>query len=202
MTQLGMLDVPNGPDVTLHCGVFERWNATKMRDVCNVEQFWIDMRGQRIPRPRLEQWFHDDLDRRYKFGGGDPIPPQPFPEELAVMRSMVQEMTGESFDSCFVNVYRGPSDSIDWHSDDQEWIGPVIASVSLGAVRDCQLRLKNRAGTRTRKPKPGSKIHSYRLGHGDLLVMPAGTQEKWLHRVPKQTRSCGMRFSATFRQTV
>lgn len=42
----------------------------------------------------------------------------------------------------------------------------------------------------------------YHLGDGDLLVMKAGVQEKWLHRVSREPHVTRPRLNLTFRQTV
>ena len=43
--------------------------------------------------------------------------------------------------------------------------------------------------------------HEYDLGHGDLLVMPPGTQAAWQHCVPKTKKPREARINLTFRQT-
>ncbi|MFM8430911.1 MAG: alpha-ketoglutarate-dependent dioxygenase AlkB, partial [Holophagaceae bacterium] len=62
-------------------------------------------------------------------------------------------------------------------SDDEKELGPdpVIASLSLGATRTFQIRLKD----------DHSKKISVSLLHGSLLVMSGRTQSLSQHRVPK-----------------
>ena len=84
-------------------------------------------------------------------------------------------------------------DSIDWHADDEEWIGPVIASMSFVASRSMRFRRKARL--------KGARSVSLTLHDGDLLVMPAGTQDVWEHSIPRQSQPCGPRINLTFRQT-
>lgn len=186
-----LFDARREPRVTYQRGALAHYSRDAMIHACEPRQYVITMRGKRIPRPRVEAWFHDDPARSYQFGGGDPIRPRPFPDLLHQMRVEVQHFTGERFDSCFVNVYRSGRDSIDWHADDEARIGPTIASVTLGSMRTFEMKPKDNGTARVR----------YELGQGDLLVMHAGTQDAWLHRVPKTTRPVGIRLNATFRQT-
>lgn len=179
------------PTVTYKRGVLAHYSRDAMIYVCEPRHYVCILRGKRLPVPRLEAWFHDDPTRSIQFGGGAPIYPRPFPDLLHQMRVEVQHLTGERFDSCFVNVYRSGRDSIDWHAEDAAWIGPTIASVTLGNIRTFEMKPKDGGPERVR----------YELGQGDLLVMHAGTQEAWLHRVPKTKKPVGIRLNATFRQT-
>ena len=100
---------------------------------------------------------------------------------------------GVAFNSCNVNLYRDNGQYIGWHTDGEKegsWDFP-IASVSFGSGRDFQVR----------KGKQG-EIHSVRLDHGSLVVMPAGFQREWLHRVPKSSQPCGPRVNLTFRRQI
>ena len=155
-------------------------------------QYRVHMYGQSMARPRLEAWVHDDQARGYKFGGGAPMRPQPWTPLLSAVLYDVESITREHFDSCFVNYYRHGNDSIAWHSDSAPGIGPVIASVSLGATRTMLFR--RRTGKR-------GATHRLRLAHRDLLVMPRGFQALWEHSIPKVPQA-KPRLNLTFRQTV
>ncbi|MEO1452156.1 MAG: alpha-ketoglutarate-dependent dioxygenase AlkB, partial [Bacteroidota bacterium] len=84
-------------------------------------------------------------------------------------------------------------DSMGWHSDDEPELGsnPVIASISLGAERDFQLRHKSRSDLPT---------ETLRLTHGSLLLMAGPTQHHWKHQLPKRKRVSEPRINLTFRQ--
>ncbi|MGB1012535.1 MAG: alpha-ketoglutarate-dependent dioxygenase AlkB [Nannocystaceae bacterium] len=58
------------------------------------------------------------------------------------LREAVQVATGREFNSVLLNHYRDGNDTVGWHADDEPELGPrpVIASLSLGAVRDFCLR--------------------------------------------------------------
>lgn len=190
-----MFTDPNGPPVTYTPGLFGEYDLDELVRAIRPQQYTWSMYGQAGNRMRLERWYHDDPARSYKFGGGDPIAPIPFAGLMSKLRAAVQMCTSERFDSCFVNLYRDEADKIDWHADDEAWIGPVIASVSFGSPRRFRMRHKQRV--------PGRKRPQceFRLGHGDLLVMGAGCQEVWEHCVPSQAAAVGPRLNLTFRQT-
>ena len=68
----------------------------------------------------------------------------------------------------------------------------TIASVSLGAERDFDLRLGNAGGRCART----------RLAHGSLLLMGGATQRHYQHPVPKRARCVEARINLTFRAMV
>ena len=82
-------------------------------------------------------------------------------------------------------------DSVAWHGDT---IGrsatedTMVAIVSFGSPRSLQLR-----------PRSGGPSLSFRLGHGDLLVMGGSCQRTWEHAVPKTAAHVGPRVSIQFR---
>lgn len=186
---------PSGPPVTYTPGLFSEYDLDELVREIRPQQYTWSMYGKSGNRMRLERWYHDDPSRLYGFGGGAPMVPTPFTGTMRELRIAVEIHTGHEFDSCFANLYRNERDSIDWHADDEAWIGPVIASVSFGSPRRFRMRHKVRT--------PGRKHPQceYRLGHGDLLVMGAGCQDVWEHCVPRQAAAVGPRLNLTFRQT-
>ncbi len=98
------------------------------------------------------------------------------------------------FNGVLLNRYRTGKDSVSWHSDDESEFGhnPVIASASFGATRSFQFRHRKNKELRT----------SIELTHGSLLVMRGGTQENWVHQVPKTARSVEERLNLTFRRII
>ncbi|WP_281646541.1 alpha-ketoglutarate-dependent dioxygenase AlkB [Parendozoicomonas sp. Alg238-R29] len=101
---------------------------------------------------------------------------------------------GYDFNSVLVNQYRGGRDSNGWHADNESELGeqPVIASVSLGAVR--RFRLRNN--------KNKQQTYSIDLPHGSLLIMGAGVQEFWQHTLTKTAKAVEPRINLTFRKVV
>src|SRR5690606_23089936 len=88
--------------------------------------------------------------------------------------------------------YRDGRDAMGWHSDDEPELGPepLIASLSLGAVRRFVLR---------RRDDPARKL-ALELGPGSLLLMGGSTQRYWKHALPRTARPVGARINLTFRQ--
>jgi alkylated DNA repair dioxygenase AlkB len=96
------------------------------------------------------------------------------------------------FNAVSVQYYRDGSDSVAWHSDHTEDLidRPCVALVSLGAVREMQLRSKS-------KPR---RAFSVDLEPGSLLVMGGLAQEQWEHHIPKVSRAIAPRISIALRQ--
>lgn len=140
--------------------------------------------------PRLHQWF-GDVGLAYAWSGIE-MQPLPWIAPLCALRERLRMETGAGFNTVLVNYYRDGADSVGWHADDEPELGlaPVIASVSLGAERDFQLR------HRTRKDLPVTTI---KLPHGSLLLMSGSTQQHWKHQLPRRKRVSSGRINLTFR---
>lgn len=153
-------------------------------------QHHVRIAGRRIPSPRLSAWYGDP-GARYAYSGEsyDPLPWEP---ELRAIRDRVSSALGVDFNSVLLNAYRDGEDSMGLHADDEPELGrkPVIASVSLGAVRRFRLRSRN----------SGVEPVAFDLPHGSLLVMDGETQSNWRHGVPKTRRSVGLRLNLTLRR--
>jgi len=113
--------------------------------------------------------------------------------ELSVLKRLVEDITGESFNSCLLNLYHNGNEGLGWHSDDEKSIGKYtpIASLSFGAERKFSF-----------KHKQTKQTVSLVLGHGSLLVMKGATQTNWLHSLPKSNRITQARINLTFRMMV
>ena len=113
--------------------------------------------------------------------------------ELSVLKRLVEEITGESFNSCLLNLYHNGNEGLGWHSDDEKSIGKntSIASLSFGAERKFSL-----------KHKQTKQTVSLVLEHGSLLVMKDVTQTNWLHSLPKSNKIIQARINLTFRMMV
>jgi len=151
----------------------------------------VTLFGRTHPIPRLHQWYADK-GLSYTWSGLT-MQPQPWFTELQNLRNAVAPFAGEAFNSVLINLYRDGNDSMGWHSDDEAELGPapVIASVSLGAARDFQLRERGGVGK-----------HTVQLTHGSLLVMRGATQSRWQHALPKRRRVVEPRINLTFRRII
>ena len=145
--------------------------------------------GREHPIPRLHQWY-GDAGTDYRWSGLT-MSPLAWTPELDDLRRRLEQDLDCRFNSALANLYRDGNDSMGWHADNEAELGPapLIASVSLGAGRDLQLR---RAGeTRTHTTVP--------LTHGSLLVMAGDTQRNWQHALPRRRRVRQPRINLTFR---
>lgn len=154
------------------------------------EQYSIKIFGRSIPQPRLSALYGlNELPYTYSNLRLQAIG---FPEELKEIQQMLYASTGVEFSHCLANLYRDGRDSMGWHSDNEKELGPnpVIASISLGAIRKFQLK---------HKEKKEAKF-SLELDHGSLLVMEGTTQHHWKHQVPKTAKPISERINLTFRK--
>jgi alkylated DNA repair dioxygenase AlkB len=120
--------------------------------------------------------------------------------ELLELKARVEEATPFSayansnikklpYNAALCNLYRNGNDSVGLHADAEPEMGPVIASVSLGAERLFRL-----------KRPDGSVEFAERLPHGSLLIMAGTTQKNFKHEVPKEPDVIQARINLTFRR--
>lgn len=157
------------------------------------DQPTIRVYGRECKVPRLTCWMGTGA---YTYSGRR-HEPAPMPPVVAELHAAVERATGARFNSVLANYYRGGSDSVAWHADDEPELGPepVIASLSIGATRNFAIR---KISTASR--------HDLMLGHGDLLVMSGRSQLDYQHSIPKTARvigpRIGPRINLTFRQVM
>jgi alkylated DNA repair dioxygenase AlkB len=170
----------------------ERCTATfaALRAALSFEAKEIRILGRNVMQPRLTAWVGDE-GAVYRYSGTLNIP-HPWPEALSELRTRVTDVAGVAFNSVLCNLYRSGTDSMGMHSDSERELGPnpIIASLSLGAVRRFQLRHRKRRGV-------GLDID---LPDGSLLLMRGALQHHYRHGVPKQPNVEGERMNLTFRR--
>lgn len=149
----------------------------------------LKLYGRQITVPRLMAW-HGEPNVHYRYSGVDHVT-RPWTRELQEVREVIESRAGHTFNSVLLNLYRDGNDSMSWHSDDEPEMGeqPVIASLSLGAERDFQLR---------HRQHPERKL-TINLPHGSLLLMRGNLQRDWQHQLPKRKRVTEPRVNLTFR---
>lgn len=153
----------------------------------------ITLYGREMDIPRLQAWYGDQgCGYRYS---GIVLEPLPWTASLSEIRRQVESVCKHRFNSVLINYYRSGLDSNGWHSDNEPELGfrPVIASLSLGAVRRFRLRHKH---------DNAQPIMSLDLSSGSLLVMAGDTQKYWQHCVTKTRRPVAGRINLTFRYIV
>ncbi len=154
------------------------------------QQNHITFYGKKIPVPRLEVW-HGDSGKTYQYSGNR-FEPQLWTDLLSKIKEKIEKETNSSFNSVLINLYRNAQDSVGWHSDDEPELGtnPVIASLSLGAIRKFRLRYIHDKTIKTEILLPS----------GSLLMMKGNTQHHWQHEVPKSRTPSAPRINLTFRK--
>ena len=117
----------------------------------------------------------------------------PWTQELVELKQLVEELTGETFNSCLLNLYHHGEEGMAWHSDAETDLKKdgAIASLSFGAERKFAFKHK----------QSKEKVELY-LEHGSLLVMKDTTQSYWLHRLPPTKKVSTARINLTFRTIV
>jgi alkylated DNA repair dioxygenase AlkB len=127
---------------------------------------------------------------RYRYSGVERVA-APGPAELVPTVERIRARAGARFTFALCNLYPDGAAGLGWHADDERDLvaGAPIASLSLGAERDFQMR----------RGRKGPAVLSVSLGHGSLLVMSGATQEHYQHHVPKRARCTSPRLNLTFR---
>ncbi|EXB24473.1 MULTISPECIES: alpha-ketoglutarate-dependent dioxygenase AlkB family protein [Acinetobacter] len=117
----------------------------------------------------------------------------PWTQELVELKQLVEALTGETFNSCLLNLYHHGEEGMAWHSDAETDLKKdgAIASLSFGAERKFAFKHK----------QSKEKVELY-LEHGSLLVMKDTTQSYWLHRLPPTKKVSTARINLTFRTIV
>jgi len=177
--------------------------ADHLKDHLASELAWqqsvIQLYGQSRKIPRLNAWY-GDAQANYQYSGLK-LKPLTWTSALLQLRAAIEQTLYQlgfkgvrPLNSVLANLYRDERDSVAWHSDDEPQLGrqPLIASVSLGAVRRFSLRHKRIKGER----------YELLLPSGSLLIMFGDTQQNWQHALLKQTQKCEPRINLTFRHIV
>lgn len=146
--------------------------------------------GRRVLQPRLVA-FQGEPGIAYRYSGTTWYA-DPWHEEIAGLLLALESLVPGGFNSVLCNAYRDGRDAMGWHADDEPELGenPVIASLSLGAVRRFRLRCR-RDHARTWRLEPR---------HGSLLVMEGDLQHHWQHALARTRVPCGLRINLTFRR--
>lgn len=117
----------------------------------------------------------------------------PWTGELQEIKTWVEKETGETFNSCLLNLYHTGEEGMAWHSDGETDLKKdgAIASLSFGAERKFAF-----------KHRESKEMVEMILEHGSLLVMKDITQTHWLHRLPPTKKIVDPRVNLTFRTIV
>jgi len=144
--------------------------------------------GKRIITKRQVAWYGDAaFEYTYSNTTKTALPWIP---ALLRLKAMVENETGETFNSCLLNLYHDGSEGMAWHSDGEIYLkrNGAIGSLSFGAERKFSF-----------KHKDTKESVSMVLQHGGLLIMKDETQSFWLHRLPPTKTVTTPRINLTFR---
>lgn len=117
----------------------------------------------------------------------------PWTSGLLELKTIAEQETGETFNSCLLNLYHSGEEGMAWHSDGEKDLkkNGAIGSMSFGAERKFSF-----------KHKQSKERVSLLLEHGSLLVMKDTTQSNWLHRLPPTKLVSRPRVNLTFRTII
>ena len=181
-------------DWSLHGGWLTTDEARRWQAQLEQQLLWqqpiVQVYGKRHRVPRMtvflaNQGIHYRYSGAIHKGCG-------WPEWFKPLLQQVNEACETDFNGCLLNLYRHGEDRMGWHADDEPEIDQraPIASLSLGATRDFQLRHRSTPTRRMSMP----------LADGDLLVMHPGCQSRWMHSVPQRRKVRSTRINLTFRR--
>ena len=144
--------------------------------------------GKKIITKRKVAWYGDEnFEYTYSNSAKRALKWTP---ELLELKKLTEEITGEQFNSCLLNLYHDGNEGMAYHSDGEKDLkkNGAIASLSFGAERKFSFKHK------TTKEKV-----DLTLANGSLLVMKGETQKFWLHRLPPTKKIFTPRINLTFR---
>lgn len=145
--------------------------------------------GKLLVTKRKVAWYGDEsFDYTYSNRTKRALP---WTKELLALKALVEEKSGEQYNSCLLNLYHNGREGMAWHSDGEKDLmeNAAIGSLSFGAER--KFAFKHRTTKET---------VNIILEQGSLLVMKDATQKHWLHRLPPTKRVHTPRINLTFRR--
>ncbi|MCT3806017.1 alpha-ketoglutarate-dependent dioxygenase AlkB [Elizabethkingia anophelis] len=147
--------------------------------------------GKKILTKRKVAWY-GDIPFGYTYSNATKTA-LPWTENLLILKKIAEQTTGETYNSCLLNLYHSGDEGMAWHSDAEKDLKKhgAIGSMSFGAERKFAFKHK----------KTQEKVELI-LEHGSLLVMKDETQDFWLHRLPPTKKFFKERVNLTFRSIV
>lgn len=147
--------------------------------------------GKKVVTKRKVAWYGD---REYEYTYSKITKKaQLWTPKLLQLKQHIEDKSGETFNSCLLNLYHNGEEGMAWHSDAEKDLkkNGAIGSVSFGAERKFAF-----------KHKKNKETVSLTLQHGSLLIMKGTTQTHWLHRLPPTTKVNTPRINLTFRTII
>ena len=184
--------LPNDGTVNYHGKLFGQQEADDYFDRLLSTIEWRNdeavIFGKKFVTKRKVAWYGDkpfeySYSNTTKYG-------LPWTQELLRLKKIVENESGETYNSCLLNLYHSGEEGMAWHSDGETDLMKhgAIGSLSFGAERKFAFKHK----------QTKEKVELV-LEHGSLLVMKDSTQTYWLHRLPPTKRISTPRINLTFR---
>lgn len=176
----------------------------KMMDTATANQYYdtlmssidwkndvANMFGKKIITKRKVAWYGEKAFE-YTYSNNTKLA-LPWTPDLIELKSLIEQTSNETFNSCLLNLYHNGSEGMAWHSDGEKDLKKdgAIASVSFGAERKFAF-----------KHKESKEKVSIVLEHGSLLIMAGTCQTHWMHRLPPTKKIHTPRINLTFRTIV
>ena len=154
----------------------DRWFESSLNEL-NWLEGEIKLFGKNIKIPRLQCWYADE-GCNYKYSG-KMLERNNWHPTLLEIKSSIEFITSQKYNSVLANYYRDGSDSMGWHSDDESMLDKdsAIASVSLGQERPLHFKHKNQ-----------DISFAIDQSHGSVIVMDGETQKYWKHCIKKSKK--------------
>lgn len=149
------------------------------------------MFGKRIITKRKVGWYGE---KHFKYTYTNSTKQAlPWTNELLELKTRIEKESGETFNSCQLNLYHSGDEGMGWHTDAEPELEKdgAIASLSFGAERKFVFKHK----------ESNEKVELF-LEHGNLLIMKDSTQSFWQHTLPKTKKVITPRVNLTFRTIV
>ena len=152
--------------------------ATHWFDTLLKECAWKRRRTSFGPMVPRDEAYYGDPGTRYRYSRRE-YSPIPWLPELLALKVRVEQATPRAayansrlpyvgYNAVLCNLYRDGKDSVGLHADDEPEMGPVIASLSLGAERLFRLKQSNGTVALTER-LPTEACSSWRAPHKRIL---------------------------------
>lgn len=184
--------LPKDGTVNYYGKIFSPDDANRYFDALLTGVDWRNdeafIMGKRIITKRKVAWYgNEPFEYTYSRVTKTALP---WTDDLLALKKIVEKESGETYNSCLLNLYHSGEEGMAWHSDGEPDLkkNGAIASLSFGAERKFAFKHK----------ESGETVHLL-LEHGSMLVMKDTTQQFWLHRLPPTTKVRSPRVNLTFR---
>jgi alkylated DNA repair dioxygenase AlkB len=181
--------------VNYHGMIFSPAEAEKFLKDLSANIAWehdeVMMFGKKIITKRKVAWYGDEpFNYTYSHVKKTALPWTPI---LQAIKDKIEEASGETYNSCLLNLYHNGEEGMGWHTDNEKELKKegAIASISFGAPRKFCF-----------KHKQTEEKVDLLLEHGSLVVMKGTIQSNWLHRLPPSKKVSQPRINLTFRTII